>query len=334
MPTSSIWQKQHAFWVPLAPGGVPIPGDGNQDPNPPPPPPPGGRGMLLGASIAQGIGHDFDPSTQALAGPWTVARRYQSGSFANTWAADTSGVAVDIGKRASVYSCKPDLVALATSPTERARLAAFVASIPDSHVCFLEAWHELDVKTRQNVYPFSAGGLTLAQVNAGKLAFYETVKSVGKPHVYTCLILTNFSAIGGVSTGLPPDFWVGPDGVDRVIDIVSWDIYMTSDTVNTGAHELATPVAFATSHGAGSAISEIGIHQGVTNMANVATWMHNVADYAAAHGTGGHNTFAYLTWFDSSNNTALPVPSSDAALLTASGQISTQYLTPYSTFVL
>lgn len=334
MPTSSIWQKQHAFWVPLAPGGVPIPGDGDQDPNPPPPPPPGGKGMLLGASIPEGTGHDFDPSVQALAGPWTAARRYQSGTFANTWAADDSGVAVDIGKRASVYSCKPDLVALANSPAERDRLTAFVRSIPDSHVAFLECWHELDVKMRKGNFPFSAGGLTLAQVNAGKLAFYQTVKAAGKPHVYTYLCLTNFSAIGGVSKGFPSDFWVGPDGPDRVIDIVSWDIYMTSNTVNTGAHELSVPVTFANSHGAASAISEIGIHEGVTNFANVATWMHNVADYAALHGTGGHNTFAYLTWFESSNDTALPVPSSDPALLTAAGQISTQYLTPYSTFVL
>jgi hypothetical protein len=331
MPTSSIWQLQHGFYVPLAPDGVPIPGDGNQDPNPPPPPP-GGRGMLLGASIAQGIANDFSPSTQALAGPWTAARRYQAGTFANTWAADTSGVNVDIGKRASVYSCKPDLALLVSSATERTRLANFVRSIPDSHIAFLECWHELDVKLRKGIAPFTT--LTLAQINAGKLAFYETVKSVGKPHVYTYLCLTNFSAIGGVSSGFPSDFWVGPDGPDRVIDIVSWDIYMTSDTVHTGAYELAVPVAFATGHGAGSAISEIGIHQGVTNMANVATWMHNVADYAAAHGTGGHNTFAYLTWFDSSNATALPVPSFDPALLTASGQISTQYLTPYPTFVL
>jgi hypothetical protein len=334
MPTSSIWQKQHAFWVPLALGGVPIPGDGNQDPNPPPPPPPGGRGMLLGASIAEGAGHDYDPSTQALAGPWTVARRYQSGTFANTWAADDSGGGVDVGKRATVYSCKPDLVALANDPAERARLTAFVRSIPDSHIAFLECWHELDVKTRKGNYPFSAGGLTLAQVNAGKLAFYQAVKAAGKPHVYTCLILTTFSFNGGVTTGLPSDFWVGGDGPDRVIDVVAGDNYMTSDTVNTGAHDLAAMVTFAASHGAGSALAEVGIHEGVTNMGNVATWMHNIADYSALHGTGGHNTFAFITWFDSSNQTAIPVPSSDPALLTASGQISTQYLTPYSTFVL
>lgn len=289
--------------------------------------------MLVGASISGG--GDFNPSTQALAGPWTVARRFQTGTFANTWAADSSGAAVDVGKRATVYSCKPDLVALATSPAEQARLAAFVASIPDSHVAFLECWHELDSKTRQGVYPFSSGGLTLAQVNAGKLAWYETIKSVGKPHVYTALILTNWSVVGPVTTGLPGDFWVGPDGADRVIDVVAWDVYMTQDTpIHTGAYELDAAVAFAASHGAGSAMAEVGIHNAVTNMANVATWMHNVADYAAVHGSGGRSEFAFLTWFDSSNASALPVPSFDPALETAAGQISTQYLTPWTTFVL
>jgi hypothetical protein len=332
MAVAQAFRLQHGFWVPYD-GSAPIPGDGNQDPTPPPPPP-GGSGMLVGASINQGINNDFDPAVQALAGPWTVARRYQDSVFGTSWASDTSGVHVDVGKRASVYSCKPDMTQMASGALD-ARLTAFVASIPDSHVAFLICWHEPDVKYRKAVS--SGGTFDIPLWKAANTRFAQIVKSVGKPHVYFGICLTNWSAIGGVGVDSQPQaFWFGGDGGadDNLIRFVAWDMYMTSNTVNTGAHDLSAPYAFCRSHNVGSSIAEIGMHEGVTSMGNVATWMHNQADYAAANAAGGHSSGLFLTWFNSGNASALPVPTSDPALETAAGQISAQYLTLPATLVI
>lgn len=290
--------------------------------------------MLVGASIAQGINNDFVGSVQAAAGPWTVARRYQSGQFGTTWTADTSGVHVDVGVRASVYSCKPNMAAMAAGTLDAA-LTAFVASIPNSHIAFLLCWHEPDVKYRKAVAAGSTFDIPLWK--AANTRFAQVVKAVGKPHVYFGICLTNWSAIGGVAvTSQPQAFWFGGDGgaPDNLIQFVSWDMYMTGNSVETGSHDQGAPYAFTRSHNVAYAISEIGIHEGVDNFTNVATWMHNQADYAAAQPSGIHPSAAFLTWFESSNATALPVPSSDPALMTASGLISTQYRIPYTTFVL
>jgi hypothetical protein len=56
--------------------------------------------------------------------------------------------------------------------------------------------------------------------------------------------------------------------------------------------------------------------------------------YAAGHDSGGHKGAAYVCWFDSGNETALPVPSHDSGCMTESGLLSVQYFTPYATFVL
>jgi hypothetical protein len=333
MPVGRAFIAEGGLLVPFD-RGVPITPPGPGGGSPPPPPPPGRGGMLVGASIAQGISNDFVPATQAAAGPWTVARRYQSGSFGATWATDTSGVNVDVGRRASVYSCKPSMSQMAAGTLDAA-LTAFVQSIPDSHLAFLLCWHEPDVKYRQGG---GAGGtFDIALWKAANTRFMQVVKAVAKPRVYTGICLTNFSAIGGVPADSQPEaFWFGGDGggTSGLIDFVSWDMYMTSNTINSGSHDQAAPYAFTRSHNVAYGISEIGIHDAVTNFASVATWMHNQADYAATNASGTHSSAAFLTWFNSSNATALPVPSQDPQLVTASGLISAQYFTAANSFSL
>jgi hypothetical protein len=329
MPVARGFDLVAGLWVPFD-GGTPVAPPGSQNP-PPPPPPPGGTGMLLGASIAQGVNNDYLAATQAGAGPWTCARRYNSGMFGPTWTTDASGVNKDVGKRASIYSCKPDMNQMAAGALDT-QLTTFVNSIPDSHPCVLFCWHEPDVKYRQG--GGAGGSFSIPLWKSANTRFMQVVKAVGKPHVYVGICLTNFSAIGGVGVDSQPEaFWFGAD--DRaLIDLVSWDIYLTHDTATTGAHEQSACFDFCNLHGVGYAITEIGIHEGVTNMSLVAGWMHDQADYAFAHSAGGHNSAAFLTWFDSANATAIPVPSSDPALMTASKAISGQYLTPYTSFVL
>jgi hypothetical protein len=323
---AKLYAAENGLLVPLD-GGTPIvpPGGGGGGGEPPPP---GGSGILFGASVTAGAtGQTFFNTTQATAGPWSVARRYQSGLFATTFAADSSGCADDIGKRMTVYSCKPDMTTMANGGYD-ARLTGFANSIPDSHPTVMICWHEPDVKFRQ-------AGFDIPLWKQANTRFMSVLKALGKPHLYTAICLTNWSAIGGVPvSSQPPAFWFGPDGASRLIDIVAWDMYMTSNTITTAAHEQAAMVAFTDSHGAGYGISEIGIHDAVTNFTNVATWMHSQSDYAAATPCGPHDSAAFLTWFNSSNASALPVPSTDSHMMTASNQIATQYYMPYTEFVL
>lgn len=323
------------FWLPC-PDGTPVAGGGNQPD--PPPPPTGHSGLLIGSSAGAGSASSqaaFKASA-GTAGPWTVPRVYNDSTFKSTWAADC-GAWTD-GRYACAWSCKPDLLLLAANTTagaaERARLAAFVKSIPDSSVVFAEAWHELDVKKRQKKFPFSTGGLTVAQVNAGKKIFYDTVKQAGKPHLYTYLCLTDYSLKPGTTDGTPDMFWVGDTGASRIIDVVTWDVYMLSNPIPDVSAQLGPCFAWANNKGAACGFTEVGIHNEVTDYGNVATWMEHFADYCAAHGAGPHPSATMLCWFDTTNGSSLPVPSNSPTTIAASAGIAAAYQTPYGTFAL
>lgn len=321
-----------ALWRATNGTGTVAPG-GSGDPTPPPPPP-GGTGMLLGWSVGEGIGNQPDPALVSAAGPATVIRRYRSGTFANSWDTDTSGLKNDFtAGRASMYSCKPDLALLVSSSAERARLLSFVRSAPDAAVIFWEFWHELDVKMRKGEDPFKT--LTLTQINAGKLIAYDIVKQAAKPHQYTHLCMSNFAAIGNVSVGKPEQFWVGPDGADRVIDMVTWDVYLSADTATTGSHEFGPCYTFCNLHGTALGVGEMGIHGGagnVTDFSIVPGWMQTQIDYLASHDAGGHKGAAAVCWFNSSNQTALPVPSLTADTQAKSKTLSVAHYLPPADF--
>lgn len=327
MPATRTYVLRSGRLVPLD-GGTPIiPPSGGDGSTPPPPPPPGGSGVLMGCSVSTGRTH-FD-AIEPTAGPYTCCRTYNSGGFAATWGADVAGV--DVGVRASVYSAKPNLTNMASGALD-AQVTAFISSIPDSHVAHVTIWHEPDVKLRQST---TTNPFDVTLWRAAFQRFCELVKAVGKPHVYTNLILSNWSLIGGVTTGLPDDFWVGGTGADRLIDVVGWDAYLLHNTVTTGAQEFGPIVDYCDGKGAAWAIGELGVRAAVTDIAAAAGWMHTQADYAATHGAGPHSTAAYLNWFDyTASAPNIPVPSGDPQFMTASGQISAQYLTPYTSFVL
>jgi hypothetical protein len=325
MPAVRCYVMRSGRLVPLD-GGTPIlpsPGGGSGSP----PPTPGGTGMLQGCSVSTGRPH-FD-AIEPAAGPYSCCRTYNSGGFAANWAADVAGP--DVGVRASVYSAKPSLSAMASGALD-AQVTAFIRSIPDSHVAHVTIWHEPDVKLRNSTptAPFD-----VALWRSAFQRFCELVKAVGKPHVYTNLILTNWSLIGGVSTGLPDEFWVGPTGSDRLIDVVGWDAYMLHNTVTSGAHEFGPIVDYCDSKGAAWAIGELGIRAAVTDISAGATWMHTQADYAVANGAGPHGSAAYLCWFDfTASAPNIPVPSGNSTFTAASAAIAAQYHTPYTAFVL
>lgn len=330
MAVSQLAVLRSGFWV-LSDDTGSVPGGGDQNP---PPPPPGGTGMLIGASASTG-----SASAQATfnaengkSGPWTVARAYNSGEFATNWNADVG--AWTNGKMACVYSCKPDLLLIvANTPAGaayRAKWRSFILSIRDDAIVHVECWHELDVKLRQGDYPWTS--LTAAQIAAGKTMFYQIVCDAQKTHVKTTLIVTSFSVTGGVSTGHPADFWVGPTGADRIIHSVGFDVYKTSNGVRTGAQDLAGCYAFTRSMGAALGMGEVGIHTGATDYTQVADWMASIYAYAAANGSGPHSTAAYLCWFNTTNGASVPVPAASPLLQAASKAISQAGLIDWTKF--
>lgn len=304
-------------------GGTPvIPPDPGGGGSTPPPPPPGGSGMLWGASTSRGQAAWV--STQATAGPWTVSRSFNAGTFEGSWAGSIG--APDVGRCASSLSWKPDMTQMASGALD-ATVTNLISGIPDSHLCFVEIWHEADVKQRKNALP-----VDLATFNAAKLRFYTLVKAVGKPHVYTNLILSNYSFItSGITSGRPDSFWVGDTGSSRVIDVVGFDTYMISNTSLGGTHQLAPCVAWADAKGAGAAIPELGLDAAVTDYTAGAAWLTDVATYARTTKCGPHRGFAYTTQFDTG---VPPTPSSSPLLISASAAIGSAALTPYPSFVL
>lgn len=330
--TAYVFSPPHKPGLWVSANGVVAPG-GSGDPTPPPPPP-GGSGLLYGWSVAEGINNLPDPALVSTAGPMTIVRRYRSGPFADTWATDSSGMKNDFAAgRAVMYSCKPNLALLISSSAERARLLAMVRSAPDAAVIIWEAWHELDVKMRKGIAPFDT--MSLADINAAKLIFYDIIKQAGKPNHYTMLCLSAFAAWGGVTVGKPEQFWVGASGAGRVIDMVAYDEYQTSNTPPSAASHWAPCYTFASGHGAAVAVGELGIHGGtgnVTDYTTVPAWLQAQLDYLAGHDSGGHTGAAAVLLFNSANQTAQPVPSLTAAIQAKSKTLATAHYLPPTSF--
>ena len=297
--------------LPLAGGQVIIPPDAGGGGGTPT----GNRNaMLVGAASMALSGSDFD-ALDAAAGPFTVRRSYDT-TIPTSWAASVAGI--DVGKRASVWSCKPDLAALASGALDT-QIRALVQSIPTTHVAWLTCWHEPDHKIR-------TGSFTLAAYLAGFSRFCSIVKQAatdfGKPHVYTTQIVEAWSGQNPTAGSTYTDMWPG----DGLVDCYGVDGYS-----NTGSGETLWGPArlFAASKGVPWAIAEVGCGTAIDT-----SWMADQATYAATHAAGGHTKAAYFCWFSNSVGGVTPTPGADAGALTAAHTISQTYYTDVNAFVL
>lgn len=297
--------------IPPAPGGgggdIPPPDEGGGGTTPP-----GDRNaMLVGAASQNLDGSDF-AALNSSSGPWTVRRSYDT-TLPASWAASRAGI--DVGVRASVWSCKPDLAQLAAGTLDAA-IIQFVSSIPDTHVAFLTCWHEPDGKIRKNE-------ITLAQYLPAFRRFCQVAKSVGKPRVYTAQIIEAWSGQTPKAGSTYADLWPGAGYVD---------CYGVDGYSNTGttAGLWGPAVSFATSKNIPWGIAELGCG---TTMST--SWMQDQADYAATHAAGGeHTRAAYLCWFSNSVGGMVPTPGSDTAAQAKAKAISQAYYAAPSTYVL
>lgn len=271
------------------------------------------RGMLVGQSEPD-YGGTFS-AMDAQCGPYSCRRSYNPGLMKSTWAADVGGV--DVGHRASIWSAKPDLGQMASGALD-SRTEAFIRSIPDSHTAALSIWHEPDVKARR-------GEFAASDFLAAYKRFAQIVRNIAKPHVWLYVCLSTWSLNGGVSSGLPDEFWPGAD----LVDVVAWDGYAGS-AGESGAAAWGAARDWTAAKNKAWAIGEIGGTSNVTGQAR-ATWMLTQASYAATKGAGGRSCAAWLCWFDDQGN---PTPSQYPETIAAARKISAANVLDYTTFVL
>ncbi|WP_433229038.1 hypothetical protein [Actinomadura formosensis] len=266
-------------------------------------------GMLVGASSMSLSGKDF-AALDAAAGPFTVRRSYEK-KLPKSWAESVAGI--DVGKRASVWSCKPDLEQLADKALDK-RLRGFVQSIPDSHVAFLTCWHEPDAKIR-------GGKFALEEYLPAFRRFCKIVKSVGKPRVYTAQIVEAWSGQHPNKGSTYAELWPGDGYVD---------VYVVDGYSNTGSgKKLWGPaVKFAASKDIPWGIAELGCVQKIDT-----SWMRTQAAYAAETPAGGaHDRCAFLCWFSNSVGGVVATPGTDPAARATAKKISKKYYTAPGSF--
>lgn len=311
MTVARIMAANGARWIPLDGSPVVIP------------PTPGGGGpatgprtaLLVGAASATAAGTDF-ASLDFAAGPFTARRSYDT-ALPGTWAASVAGI--DVGHRASIWSCKPDLGQLAAGVLDN-QIRALVASIPASHVAFLTCWHEPDGKIRQ-------GTFTLTDYLPAFARWCQTVKQAaadfGRPHVYTTQIVEAWSGQHPTAGSTYTDMWPGAGLVD---------CYGVDGYSNTGTGEAlwGPAVSFASSKGIPWGVAEVGC---VTTMDT--SWMSAQAAYATSHPAGGgHTKAAFFAWFSNTTGGVLATPGSDSSAQATAHSISLANYTDVNAFVL
>jgi hypothetical protein len=303
-------------WLPLAGGAAVVPedqdgGDGT---------PIGNRNAILWGAASDSLsGADF-PQDDAAFGPLTIRRSYngEAPGMPASWEACNAGV--DVGKRASCWSGKPSITAMANGSLDSQTLN-FLRSIPKSHLAFVTIWHEGDSKIR-------SGQFSLATYKAAFKRFCELVKQVqseGWSRLYTIQILTTWSGTNPQAGTTYADTWPG----DGLVDVFGVDGY---SHVGSGASLWGPAVAFATSKGIPWAVPEIGY--GNVGSQDV-SWMNDqIAYITSTPAGGGRPRAAFACWFNTAGPISNPTPGDNPQWIAAAKAASQSWYVDYNTFAL
>jgi hypothetical protein len=322
MPTARLFAASGSRLLPLDGGTAVIPSQPGGGGGDNPPPVGNQNAMLVGAAGANSNGSDFD-ALDLAAGPFTIRRVYEdpaTGFNWPSWSACRGGQ--DVGKRATAWSCKPDILKLGKGSYD-AKITSFVQSIPDTHVAFLTCWHEVDAKIRKGSTDSVGTTITLANWLPAIQHFCNAVHAAGKPHVYTMLALTVWSGIHPAAGSTYADTWPG----GGYVDVFAVDGY--SD-VGSGSALWGPAVTFAQAQGVPWAVAEAGCSGTMDT-----TWMQNQVDYADTHAAGGqHTKAAFFCWFSSTVGGVLATPGTDPTAVAKSKQISQAHYTDVNSYLL
>ncbi len=180
-----------------------------------PPPPAGGSGgedpMLVGSTVWYHDGRTSIPEEleylESRVGRLEIRRVYDSG-FDRDF---TNRAGLDIGKRTTHYSFKPDMSALARGALD-ADIRALLDSIPAGHPTILTVWHEPENDFQSDAQK--------ADYRKGWQRFAQLVKAQDRPELSTSWVMMAYS-FRAMSGREPMDWWPG----DGVVDIVGIDTY-------------------------------------------------------------------------------------------------------------
>ncbi len=306
----------------IIPGSPGSPGDGSPGTGGPGDGGPvvGNRNAILWGTCPQSLsGSDFGAKDTAY-GPLTIRRSYQpaAAGMPASWAACNGGV--DVGLRASCWSGKPDINAMAAGSLD-AQTLTFLRSIPKSHVAFVSVWHEGDGKIRD-------GAFSLNTYKAALRRFCQLVRQVqseGWSHLYTIQILTTWSGTNPKAGTTYADTWPG----DGLVDCFGVDGY---SHVGSGASLWGPAVDFARSKGIAWAVPEIGY--GNTGPQDVSWLNAQVAYLTTTAGGGSHTRCAFACWFDTAGPISNPTPGNVSAWISAAKAASAAHYSDYTKFVL
>jgi hypothetical protein len=278
------------------------------------------RNAILWGACPQNLsGSDF-AAKDAAYGPLTIRRSYEpaAAGMPTSWAACNAGV--DVGKRASCWSGKPSITAMAGRSLD-AQTLRFLRSIPKSHVAFVSIWHEGDGKIRN-------GAFRLATYTAALKRFCQLVRQVqseGWTHLYTIQILTTWSGTSPKAGSTYADTWPG----GGLVDVLGVDGY---SHVGSGPTLWGPAVRFARSKNIPWAVPEIGY--GRTGTRNV-NWMKDQVAYLTTTAAGGeHTRCAFACWFDTTGPISTPTPGKVPAWTAAAKTASRNYHSDHTDFVL
>ncbi|TYK44376.1 hypothetical protein [Actinomadura decatromicini] len=279
----------------------------------------GRNAILWGAAGDRLSGSDF-PGMDDEFGPLTIRRSYQPAAVGmpEGWAESNAGV--DVGARASCWSGKPSITAMARGALDQETLA-FLRSIPEDHLAFVSIWHEADGKIRSGSF-----GLTVYRAAFRRFCrLVQRVKAEGRPLLHTIQILTTWSGTSPRAGSTYADLWPGDD----LVDCFGVDGY---SHVGSGDSLWGPAVEFADSKGVPWAVPEIGY--GRTGTRDVG-WLNDQVEYLTSTAAGGrHTRCAFACWFNTAGPISVRTPGGNPAWVAAARSASRRYHCPPADFTL
>jgi hypothetical protein len=240
--------------------------------------------MFIGAAntVSNGSGMTYQQSWTGLenaVGPLGIRRSYASSlvtSFPSTVAA------IDLGKRASLFSFKANWTEMAAGTYDE-QVRNLVRSIPSNHLAYLCWFHEPE-----------NDGAASAFVPAFR-RFSTAAKSVGRPNVKVTLILMTWTW-DPASGRNPADWWPGA----QYVDAVGLDGYNPYDPTKNGSNWKTFASVFQTatdwlrSQGAKEiGAAETGCKERVGDPNAKANWLRDAVKWADSQ------RYGFFCYFDS-----------------------------------
>lgn len=194
---------------------TPAPSPTQPSPTPPPAPSPSPTGpeddMLIGATVVPTNGRTTVAQELAFLeskGIDIEIRRVFDPGFDRNF---MNKAGIDVGKRATHYSFKPDMAALAAGRLD-GDIRAFLRTIPAGHETILTIWHEPE----DNFVTASEK----ATYRAGWQRFSQLVREANRDELTLSWVMMSWSWVGQSGRN-PSDWWPG----DGVVDDIGIDTY-------------------------------------------------------------------------------------------------------------